>query len=304
MSSFKVRFISEKENDLKTYVVNSMAKEKWRPGLEDINSFFACDPRGLFIGELNGRPIGFLTLLKYDQSYCRFSTYIIEKDFRGKGYGMSLYKSALESVLPSHNISAYAFDDMLQRYVEKSGFQAHWSTPRYDVDLIAAAKSLSQLPLSDVYRVQTVDQIDKQALFNYDASVFGYQRHKFLQTFLRGEGRHSRVAINEEGDIVGYTSARVAFIKEEGYRLGPLYADSLEIAQVLLKALFEEMLEKGMSSSHSVMAEVPTGKNAEAKKLIESLDGKVMCNMTFITTQGIPKGRFENCFAIAGAEFD
>ena len=163
---------------------------------------------------------------------------------------------------------------------------------------------MNELSLSNAYRVQTVDQIDMQALFNYDTAVFGYQRQKFLQTFLCVEGCHTRVAINEEGDIVGYASAMTAFIKEEGYRLGPLYADSMEIAQVLLKALFEEMIVKGMSPSLSARVFVPVGNNAEGRKLFELLLAKAATfTFTFMTTKSIPKGRFQNWFAIVGTEF-
>jgi len=61
---------------------------------------------------------------------------------------------------------------------------------------------------------------------------------------------------------------------------------------MLLKALLGEMQEEGWSSSPSVWVDIPVGKNAEAKRLIELLDGKVVFNMTFITTKGNPEGAF------------
>ncbi|KAK3732420.1 hypothetical protein QZH41_006418 [Actinostola sp. cb2023] len=200
-------------------------------------------------------------ILKYDESYCAFSSYLVEKEYRGKGYGMELFTTALKSVSPSQNIAAYAVDDMLAKYNEKFGFEDHWLLPRFDIHLPSALKALDSFPTSPLYRVQTIDKVDPQALSDYDTVVFGYQRHTFLQKLIHTKGSHARVAINNEGVIVGYTAARVAFNKEEGYRLGPLYADSLEIAMMLLKALLGEMQEEGWSSSPSVWVDMTRLKN-------------------------------------------
>lgn len=57
-------------------------------------------------------------------------------------------------------------------------------------------------------------------------------------------GHHARVAINSEGSIVGYKVARPTFDKEDGYRIGPLFADSEPIAKKLLKAVFAELFQE------------------------------------------------------------
>ena len=303
MSSFKVRLIASTDDDLKSYFIETIAKHKWRPGLEDINLYFAFDQPSAFVGLLDGKPIGTMAIHKYNDSFCMLSGFRVEEEFRGKGYGMQLYRTALKTLPPSCNIGASSIDYMVEKYKERSGFQEHWAVLTYDVQLPTASEILNRLPCTDLYCTKSIDQVDAQALFNYDTFVFGHHRHKFLETFLHARGSHVRVAINKEGVIVGYTAARVAFIKEEGYRLGPLYADSPEIAQVLLKALFEDVLERGMSSSTSVWLDIPVGINVEANKLMELLNGKVAFNMTFMTTNGIPKGRFNNWFAVSSVEF-
>ncbi|KAK3740279.1 hypothetical protein QZH41_008380 [Actinostola sp. cb2023] len=238
------------------------------------------------------------------QLLCSGHPYLVEKEYRYKGYGMELFQAAkLKSVSsPSQNRVGYGVQNMLEKY-EKRGAESQWLTSRFDIHLPSAFKALDQVPTSPLYRAQTIDKVDPQALSDYDTVVFGYQRHTFLHKFLRTQGSHARVAINSKGVIVGYTAARVAFNKEEGYRLGPLYADSLEIAMMLLKALFGEMLEEGWSSSPSVWVDIPVGKNTEAKKLIELLDGKVVFNMTLMATKEIQKGSFKNWFAIMSPEF-
>ena len=55
-------------------------------------------------------------------------------------------------------------------------------------------------------------------------------------------GSHASVAIDNEVSIVGYTVARPMFV-QEGYKIGPLFADSEPIAEKLLKAVFEKLLQ-------------------------------------------------------------
>ena len=74
--------------------------------------------------------------------------------------------------------------------------------------------------------------------------MFGVERHSFLSKWLRIPGKHGRVAINSEGSIVGYAVAQPSFVKAEGYKSGPLFADSEAIAEKLLKAS-----SRGTSSS-------------------------------------------------------
>ena len=192
---------------------------------------------------------------------------------------------------------------MLRNYVKWFNFQVQWSAPVFDLHISTAFQVLSQSPLSSQYSAKTIDEVDTGALFDYDSKVFGYPREVFLQKFLRLQGSHARVAWDWNDNIVGYTAARVAVNKDEGYRLGPLYAESSAIAKVLLRGLFEEMLEKGWSSSPSVWLHCPVGRNAEAKSLMEFLDGKLVMNRTYMTTKGIPKGRHDSWFAVASGNF-
>ena len=44
-----------------------------------------------------------------------------------------------------------------------------------------------------------------------------------------------------EGSVVGYVVARPTFDKEDGFTMSALFADSVAIAEKLLKAMFEEL---------------------------------------------------------------
>ena len=148
--------------------------------------------------------------------------------------------------------------------------------------------------------VKPLNEINVQDLYNYDSFVFGYKREKFLEIWLNTPGSHVRVAVNREGSIVGYVAVRVAFIQDEGYKIGPLFCENIEIAMVLLKGVFEEILQCGVSSSHSVIADCPVGRNSRARELMKIVDAEYLAKFEFMTTNGLPRGRFDDCFVITG----
>ena len=132
----------------------------------------------------------------------------------------------------------------------------------------------------------------------YDTTVFGFERHAFLSKWLNVAGSHARVAINSEGAIAGYTVARPTFVKEEGYKIGPLYADTEPIAEKLLKAVFEELLRQG-EPAPVVCIDVPTKK---ATELCERLHGKRSFELVYIVTNDPPNACFNKWFGCTATQ--
>ncbi|KXJ26360.1 hypothetical protein AC249_AIPGENE11561 [Exaiptasia diaphana] len=274
---------------------SSMSKEKWRPGREDVECFIEWDPTGVYIGELNGKPIGFVYMIKLHPTCCNFRCFFIEKTYRGNGYGIEMFKIATKDLSPSQNIIAYSMTDMVQKYKNRFGFQDYWIAPVFSINLSSALKKLSQFQTnSNSLVVKTFKEIDFKALRDYDAVMFGYQREAFLNRFLITLGTHARVAVSSDGTIVGYVVSRATYDTNDGYRLGPFYANSLDIAIALLKALLKDI----PTQESSLILDVPTSRNPDAKRLVEILDGAHLFDTTFIATKGIPNGHIEHCFAL------
>ena len=72
-----------------------MVKEGWGPGLQDAECFMACDPTAGFVGELNGKPIGCMTMAKYGDRFAFGGCYFVSKEFRGREYGKKIYDAAI-----------------------------------------------------------------------------------------------------------------------------------------------------------------------------------------------------------------
>ena len=298
--SFNIRLITTEE-EMKRIVINAMAKEHWRPGIKDAECFLAIDPShptANFVGELNGKPIGSVRITKYSDSFAFVGAYLVDKEYRGKGYGIKIFNAAVSSVKPSCSIGLFSLLH-LQKMYERSGFRSsQFYGARYAFHLPTAITCFSEISEKTPVEIKCVDQVELEALFLYDSKVFGFQRHAFLSKWLHVTGSHARVAVSSKGSIVGYSAARPTFVKEDGYRIGPLFADSEAIAEKLLKVLFEVLLHQEKPAP-LVCMDVPTKKGVE---LSERLQGKKEIEFVYMVTKDLPNACFEKQFGATDSD--
>ena len=299
MEDFTIRLITT-ETEFKNVVTKAMIKEQWRPGLLDAECYLAGDPTGTFVGELNGKPIGCIMLTKYGEEFGYLGVFIVNEEYRGKGYGIKIFNAALASVKPSRNIALAAAPHLVSIY-ERSGFREHSNIVSFDFHLsnglyFTENGKLNLKTANSTVDIKCIKEVDENALFAYDSCVFGFPRHAFLSKWFRAQGSHARVAIDEEGAVVGYVVARATFVKEYGYKIGPLFADSESIAEKLLKSLFEELLKQ----------DVPVvrldGIQQNVTELAEKLHGKCSDNQVYMAKRGLPDACFDKWFGITSLD--
>ena len=296
MDEFKIRLIKTEE-EFDSVIIQAMAKEGWRPGLKDAECYLACDPTGAFVGELNGKPIGCISMMKYGDSFAFGGSYIVSKEFRGKPHSRKIYDTAIGSVRPSRSIGISALLK-LEKLYKRRGFCSHFYGARFVFHLPTALTLLSETSERSPLNIQRLEHVNLQQLFKYDTEVFGFERHAFLSKWLGVTGSHALVAIDNEGSIVGYTVARPMFFKDEGYKIGPLFADSEPIAEKLLKALFEELLQQG-DPAVVVSLDTPTQK---ATELGERLQGKRSMELVYMVMGDCPDACFDKWFGYTSIE--
>ena len=179
---------------------------------------------------------------------------------------------------------------------EKSGFRRLFNVARFNFHLpttVNCFPEISENPLVLV-DIRGVDQVDEKALLAYDSGVFGFCRSAFLTKWLRAPGNHARVAIDEEGSVVEYVVARAMFVKDHGYKIGPLFADYELIAVKLLKAVFKELLQQ----NHSPPAVCIDALGQNAIELAEKLRAKIVKTAIYMTTKGLPNACFDKWFGM------
>jgi GNAT superfamily N-acetyltransferase len=199
------------------------AQEGWNPGLEDGASFFATDPQGFFVGELNGEAISSISAVAYDRTFGFIGFYIVRPEFRGQGFGWQTWQQGLK-YLANRNIG---LDGVLaqQDNYRQSGFSLAYRNIRFQ----GTFPSL-ETPQTDLTNLQQVPFSD---LVAFDARFFPVSRPTFLQAWI-GQPGSIGLAKLEDGRLAGYGVIRPC---QTGWKIGPLFALEGAIAEELLRAL-------------------------------------------------------------------
>jgi hypothetical protein len=307
---FEIRTLTKTSTDLKKYFIDVLEKEKFLPALDDIECYLACDPTSLLVGELNGKPIAIVAAFKYEEQYCHVSCYVVDKAYRGQGYGLKITAEAKRRSEPKVSepndvvvTSFYAVPKMLENYKKMFKAVPHWPVEMHMVDISNALTLLNDSTNGGAsldVDIKQVGEIDVKAVCNYDTKIFGYKREKFLERLLQVS--HARVAVNQQNEIVGYAAARVLYKPDSGYKVGPVFGESFEIAKSLLKEIFQEIMECGRSSKKTVVINFPVVVNPDANKLAKLLCGKILIKCTFASCNGLPKSDFTKWFAVTTLE--
>jgi GNAT superfamily N-acetyltransferase len=199
------------------------AAEGWNPGLNDAACFAAIDPDGFFKGELDGRMIASGSVPVYDAAFAFIGLYIVEPAHRGRGYGMALTRAMLDYA-GERNVGLDGVEAMAQKYARLGFKTAHRSVRHAFTPMSAKTVAAEIVPLAHVPFAE---------LAAYDRRHFFASRDRFLKLWV---GEPDRVALGfvDAARLKGYGVLRKCRV---GYKIGPLFADESEIAEVLFVAL-------------------------------------------------------------------
>lgn len=204
------------------------AREGWNPGLHDGDCFYQADAQGFFMGWLGGEAIASISAVKYGESFGFIGFYIVKPDFRGQGYGMQLWQAAMASL----GDRTIGLDGVLaqQENYQKSGFQLAYRNVRYEG---VGTGTTVTIPRSCV----PLSALTLEAVMAYDRPFFPADRTPFLTAWLTNP-QHYVVGYLSSAGLTGYGVIRPC---RNGYKIGPLFADTPGIAQDLLVALVDRV---------------------------------------------------------------
>ncbi|GIH05580.1 N-acetyltransferase GCN5 [Rhizocola hellebori] len=200
------------------------ADEGWNPGAVDSIAFASADPQAFLIGRVEGQPATCISVVRYGDGFGFLGFYIARIPFRGKGYGLSTWHAGMRR-LAGRNVGLDGVVDQQDSY-RASGFARAWTNLRYS----GTPAQASPPP--------QVDLIDGRTLpFNlitgYDRRFFPAEREAFLACWLGLPG-HTTLAAMRDGHLAGLGVLRPSHL---GSRIGPLYAQSPDVAAALISAL-------------------------------------------------------------------
>ena len=196
-------------------MLSRAAAEDWYPGTHDHISYFAADNTGYFVGKLNRKPIGCVSLVKHTQYISYLGMLMVDREYQGKGYGAVIRKTAMATIDDSCNCCGDFTIAMMGPNLIK-GFQLEWYEKCFN---FSVPKNLS-LELIRVVGVNIVppSKVLFPAILQYDTEVNNYPRPLFLEKWVFAPNCFCSVAIDRNGDVVGYGVVRRT-VGKVGWRL-------------------------------------------------------------------------------------
>ena len=202
--------------------------EGWNPGLADAEAFWAADPDGFWGMKEDGVLVGTASTVVYEGRGGFVGLFIVRPEWRGRGLGTQFWNffiGQLKDRIGSEGGAALDGVFAMQPYYAKSGFRfTHRNLRMQGVG--------GEGPVASAIRDATA--VDFDVLQQYDRRHFGAARSAFLQYWITPPSGGRALVWEEGGTVRGFGVIRRC---ENGFKIGPLFADNAEIAEALFQAL-------------------------------------------------------------------
>lgn len=198
--------------------------EGWNPGLDDAGVFYAQDPSGFLMGWLGTVRVGCISVVKYGSDFAFLGLYIVHPAHRGKGYGKAIWDAGIAGAA-GRTIGLDGVVAQQDNY-RKSGFAFAHRSARWGGSLRGLITTRSF--------VRPIEGGDQSAVLAYDRRHVAADRTAFLKAWLAPSPSRQSEGYFEDGTLRGYGTIRRC---AEGWKIGPLFADTPAIAETLLATL-------------------------------------------------------------------
>ena len=258
------------------------AAEGWNPGIDDAERFLRADPEAFLATERGGEIAATVSCALYGERYAFIGLYIVRPELRGSGIGTELFERALDRAAGR----AVGLDGVpaQQGSYERHGFDLAHRNVRWRARAVAAERPAGLAELASV-------PFDE--LIAYDAGVFGAERSHFLGAWIeRPPGQALACVAN--GELAGYGVVREC---GAGVKVGPLFADDPEIAELLLTGLVA-----ATGPARDVFLDVPAA-NGPATELAEAWGTEPVFETARMYRNGRPPEDTARVFGVTTFEF-
>ena len=227
------------DNDIE-FVTKISRKEGFVPGVGDLGIYQNTDTQGLWVGWFNNIPIGCIAGVRYNESYGFLGLFLVIREYRGRGFGLQLWKKALSHLSDLPCVGLEAAPDRISDYT-KWGFVISSKTTRWQWmgDGEFFRESLNNEDLSNFNFVEG-SSIPSRAVEQFDEKRETTPRPHFLSNWLNHPAGKVIAIIDKKGKCHGFGRIRPCLLQNgNGWRIGPLMADSPWLLKVLLKKLID-----------------------------------------------------------------
>ncbi len=266
-------------------LVDWARKEGWDPGIHDAEIFFDVFPDGFYGFFRDNEMIGGGSLVSYNDEFGFMGFFIVKPDYRSNGIGRDLWFRRRDTLLGRLQAGAAIGMDgvvAMQPFYQQGGFTIAYRDER---------RVRIGVKFPTCKAISTVTPADLTAILAYDHECFGFDRLKFLNRWLYDSEARSFVH-REQNGIAGYTVLRRT---GNGYKIGPLFADTPAIARELYRACLSAVPGK------KVFLDIPM-KNSDAVALAEEFGTEYVFECARMYYGSEPAHRLDKVFGITTFE--
>ena len=218
-------------------VVTGWARRQgFAPGLGDVAIYRQTDRQGIWVGWLGTERIGCICGVRYNAAYGFIGLYLVAPPWRGQGYGLQLWRHAMAHLEDLPCIGLEAAPTMQDAYAGW-GFKPASPTHRWRI-LSDGAEPAGQDPAAETWQLLADDAIPQMAVQRFDAQREPSPRPHFLAHWLNHPAGSVLALMDGDGTCHGFGRIRPCLLEHgEGWRIGPLMAESPGAASQLLRGL-------------------------------------------------------------------
>lgn len=207
------------------------AQEGWNPGKNDATVYPLADPNGFFVGYIENEMVACISAVKY-QNFGFVGFYMVKPEFRGQGYGWQIWQHGMQYL----NGCKVALDGVVeqQHNYRKSGFKLAHNNMRYQWH--------NQHDVPHQIHSKDAKNYSIQSIQSFLKDFFPSSRSEFNQAWQNQNNAQARLIV-ENDKVVAYGVVRAC---GEGYKIGPLFANTPQNAEIILNDLTSTVEEMSL----------------------------------------------------------
>lgn len=215
----------------------------WNQTESDWRRFLDLQPRGCFVGELDGSVVATASTCVLD-SVGWIGMVLVDEPLRGQGIGTRMMEHCLE-YLRECGVETARLDatPVGRRVYEKLGFEVDYEILR--MEGIATPQAAHP-------GVEPVGREQIEAICSFDEGIRGMRRHRFLECLYDHSPHRMRVVFSR-GEVAGYLAHRAGFVATQ---IGPSVALSDSVGEGLADAALTQC------AGERVFMDIPTENEA------------------------------------------
>ena len=238
-SDLKIRPLQPNDIPLVTYWSRM---EDFAPGKGDVGIYSHTDRQGVWLGLLDNKPVGCIAGVRYNPYYGFIGLFIVSKAYRGNGYGIQLWKHALEHLRELPCIGLEAAPERIDDY-ESWGFKSSSTTTRWKYEGDGILSGDESFSIDEISSLRLIDgkEILPLSVQRFDSKREPSPRPHFLSDWLSHPAGKVLVLVDENQVCHGFGRIRPCLLKNGyGWRVGPLLADTPRLAELLIRRLLQK----------------------------------------------------------------